>query len=343
MSEDLFIDDRDKRILELVSKLKLLNMAEIARSVKVSKETIRRRIRRLTKFLQICISPNYEALGLTPAILILKQPSRSDLKLLDSIYLCAKEKMYQGGEVYWLLLYFFPSKHLEKLQNMVLSHIPESELFIGRRMHPEPDFSCYDLKNNTWRLDWRKIGDQIREGTGSLNFNPIRKWKVDIKDLHIIRELERDGLKSIAKIARYINVNPRALLYHFHKHVVNMVEGYRIKFKSTATGNLLPMYIKMKFYTLDAAAAFINVFKKIPLMDEIFISKRDISVVTRLLLPDNRNLIEAYRFFEEMISEDILQTIDLMCVVDEEKSIWRGFPPPEKTFNNGWILEEKFL
>ena len=100
MSEDLFIDDRDKRILELVSKLKLLNMAEIARSVKVSKETIRRRIRRLTKFLQICISPNYEALGLTPAILILKQPSRSDLKLLDSIYLCAKKKMYQGGEVY---------------------------------------------------------------------------------------------------------------------------------------------------------------------------------------------------------------------------------------------------
>jgi DNA-binding Lrp family transcriptional regulator len=103
-----------------------------------------------------------------------------------------------------------------------------SLIYTGDYVPNFPDFGYYDSMHGRWKFDWEGWLASLGE---EFDFVPINDpgdypLVVDKKDLMVVKELEKDGRKSLADIALAAGMTTHAAKYHFDKLVSSSVAKY---------------------------------------------------------------------------------------------------------------------
>ncbi len=92
-----------------------------------------------------------------------------------------------------------------------------------------PDFGYYNAIDSRWKFDWEGWFASLGEECDLAPFDDPIDYPilVDKKDLMIIRELEKNGRKSLADVAQATRMTTHAVKYHFdNKLVASAVAKY---------------------------------------------------------------------------------------------------------------------
>jgi len=338
-SREVF-DELDLKILENIAE-NPLNIARIAKKIGVSRETVRRRVQRLRKYVQVYALPDYSALGLSLMFVFLDRLTDQDLKYLDSRYLGRVMKFYTENGARWLFVYYFPRNYTKALENHVRKRFEGAIIFEGYNFLRKPSFNLYDSSNNSWKINWNGIAEEIlnENKKARLEISPLQKF--DEKDLYIINELRANAITTISSIARKLKVNVRSLLYHFHTHVPNLLVGYNISLRPEVFKNHLTVITRIHFFTMSQMLQFAGVLRELPIVNAVATSKEEPDLILSILLP-MEHILSFYKFLEKLTIQDFIRNVDFVGIIDIENSTVRPFPHTSDIFNKKWLLEDKF-
>ncbi len=216
------------------------NINEIARRTGQYKETARYRYRKffVEKGLITQAIPNYSRLGFKRLILIAKLAPACEAHatsifsaMSEMCYLHSFTRTLLGGT--YVIHVAVPSDLTERcaalygaLREMGLFTDLEVLTFEEIRNAPmKPEH--FDFTNQTWSFDWSAAK------TSSLQLLPSGRPEVakyDKTDLLILKELDIDASRTLMKMAENVEVNLKALEFHYQNHVKNrgLVKGYRL-------------------------------------------------------------------------------------------------------------------
>ena len=246
------------------------NLSSIARTLNISKETVRRKVKELEgPFGRLRLRIDLYAIGLSQVILLSRGSIKKN-KLLSSRYLRSIFHTYKIGERYNVINITPPLKALEKYIHF-LKFISSKDTSIYVTYSPiywVPDLAFIKNFNDPFIYEWNELTKDVEKASDELKIN-LRAQKVkrvgivDYIDLYILRELERNPLRSIRSIAKDLGVSQQLAYYHYKNHVAPVILSRNLRIflsKRNAVKGLLMIEFRKEHYL----AKFLNVFISLP-------------------------------------------------------------------------------
>ncbi len=96
----------------------------------------------------------------------------------------------------------------------------------------------YDISRGSWSIYWNRIGARKERPTAPpLTMEASAQVDVDLTDILLIKELERQSWRNIADISKKLGLNDRTARWHYTKHVSPMIGSYFVRWlPPTAVG-----------------------------------------------------------------------------------------------------------
>jgi len=230
------------RLVEAIKKTGPQNISHLARVLGCHEETIRYKIKKQFRNLgfRIHADVDYRAVGLELHWATLRFP-KSQLESANSIlaalnkvgYLTYYARIIPQG--YYAALFALPAgssaeyrKFLDHLKSIgIVESFSLSEVLVSRHNSMNPKY--FNFRSGTWDLDWSRIR---LDGVNPLITEAKKPtFPVDLYDLLIIKELQKDALQHLVEIGRKLKVNQKTLEYHYRTHVQKerLIPAYTVR------------------------------------------------------------------------------------------------------------------
>lgn len=237
------LDFLDLRILETIGAESPRNLTLVARKLGIKESTLYSRLKRLKPLIFLNINVYHTFIGLRKVCVIAKAIQGKENLLFE----CMK------ANDYWLYVfrcfgefegcfavYAIPPEYEMNFESFIealeLDGVTENtELFWSTCFHTvNPTTNWYDAESGKWTFPWDSWIEEMEfkemELPYSLEDPATFPQKADHTDIIILKELEKDGTKTLQSIADYLETSLQAVKYHFDKHVVGrrLLESYQV-------------------------------------------------------------------------------------------------------------------
>ena len=234
--------DLEARIIAAIGDVGPRNVARIARMTKVHQETIRYKMKKRFPKLgfRFHADVDYGKLGLSLhwGTLHFASPhydSASQIfRLLNKVgYLTYYAKILPQG--HHVALFALPRGSTEQYTD-VLSRLQErgilkgfdlQEVVANRHAAMDPEF--FNFRSGRWEVEWEKLRSRA---TAPLRLaGSVKAHKVDLYDLLLIKEFQKDATQHVVEIAKDLKVDPKTLEYHYRTHVSGrkLIRSYYVR------------------------------------------------------------------------------------------------------------------
>jgi DNA-binding Lrp family transcriptional regulator len=273
--------DADAAIIEAVQRVGPRNVALLSRMTGLHAETIRYKLKSSYRRsgLRIHAGVDYERLGLRLVWcnLTFESPySQSAVGLLHKM-----------GEVGHLVYYgrVIPKGHFAVLLALPEGGMNEYEALFGRMkergmlkhystagsprsFHYSMNPKYFNFQSMSWEVDWETVArDKPRAPSGSTKDAPTA---VDLYDLLIIKELQKDAQQHLVSVAKKLQVNSKTLMYHYDNHVRSwgLIRDYEVRWmqdiEKSLAHSVLATNITVPVEDEEAEETVRSTFSKIP-------------------------------------------------------------------------------
>jgi DNA-binding Lrp family transcriptional regulator len=352
------LDEVDVRILQGLSVLGPRNLNLIAKSLKLSTSTLRYRVKRMLEdsILFLHLNPYHTYMGLKKSVVFVEaSPGYEDI-LLDCLrvndfwlLLCRMYGPYEGCGGIWTIPKDSTKEFeafLQSLKDLGVARSMEivwSTCFEGIPVKSR----WFNEEESAWTFDWGEWIREVETIEGELPSTLVdpKDWpiKVDIEDVLIIKELEKDGRSTISDISKRIGIPLERLKYHFREHVSKrgLIEGYQVEIYRFPFLTSEYLFFKFEFDSHEKMAKFALSLHDKPF--PIFLGKvlGENALITQLYLPK----LEFRRFISTLstlIRKGLLR--QYRYVIEDVFQVWRQTIPYEYFKNDRWDYDgEKHL
>jgi len=235
----------DGNFAEMVRRITQMGpeMVEIAKILKVHKETVRYRYKQLlARGFTVQASRNHEKLGMKRVVAIVELNEQFE-GYADTLFYAMGEVAYIAGfaktlpEAYYVLNASVPTECLDSWLEFMLSlkamgvfkSIESVTLDWVRNVPMWAEH--FNFETGTWEFDWtsKRVNPNAHEVPA------MERSRYDSIDLAIIAQLQLDANTSVKQMASKSGVNYKTLSYHYRSHVLarGLIAGYIINW----TGN----------------------------------------------------------------------------------------------------------
>lgn len=230
------LDDENIKILQTMKEYGPRNLRQVAEKSGISYSTVYGRVSKLQNLSAVgtWIHPNYRKIGLARAMVLAKlRPGKESL---------AKDALKIPG--YWLkifqctgepngyyTLHGIPSDEKHDF-HQYLEHLVALEIlqdfqiaWLGESFSPLPNFDYYDLKERSWRFEWKDWLNSIKSGKtpDAKGPRPSKDSGFDKKDLIILKEMAKDARVTLADLSKILKMTLPAAKYRYDRLIE---EGY---------------------------------------------------------------------------------------------------------------------
>jgi len=229
------LDETNAKILGALSKHDPRNISLIAKSVGLPNSTVAFRIKQLIKKMDLEVNArvDFNRLGLMRAIVFAETLPGQWNTLWEALenlgYLTYLTKCH--GRFYGCYAIFaFPAEYKRKLEEYFeeakrLKALSHSLLFWTTNLcEVHPNFDWYDFKKRIWVFQWQRWIEEITNASDyiSENLADPKEYPImaDEKDLFLLRQLEKNGVKTFKELAKAAGMSPRSVAYRYYKHLV---------------------------------------------------------------------------------------------------------------------------
>ena len=337
----------DIRILECLYRS--TNLSEIARRVGVTDETVRRRVRKLYKYGRVTVEPDYFAMGLSYGIYLSEnQPQDLPIKasLLRRCYVLSVTRLIspEGPRSLFVLV---PPIHLEGEILSIVKSLFSTGTYLPL-LNPikwRPSSKYFDAESREYICPWDKIERTLISKSPIFDIFDQRLVPqiLDEVDLEIIKELHKDALTPLAKVARMLGTYPQKVWYHYINHVKPIIRHYDINMTFTSLEEIPLSLYRIDFMNIQYMMHFVSV-----MLENIHI---------RVMIPFRYR--PSMLMLVQMPYNELLPFVDLLGKLKAHRKIrhfkYEGFidsryiqaftiPHGSEVFKNGkWILSEELL
>ncbi len=330
------------------------NLTLIAKHLEMPTTTVRYRVQRMlsNSILFLHLNPYHTFMGLKKSVVFFEaEPGYEDL-LVDCLrindfwlYLSRSYGPSEGCAGIWTI-------PLEKAG--VFEEFADSLIDYGVARSVELNWSTcfegipvqrrwFDLEDSAWAFDWGEWKDEVRtiEGTLPITLVEPDDWpiKVDLEDLLIIKELEKNGRATLTDIAKIIGLPLETVKYHFREHVTKrgLIEGYQVEIYRFPFPLSEMFFFKFEFDSHDQMRKFALALHDKPF--PIFLGKvlGEEALVSQIYLPkwEFRMFVRA---LSSLIREGLLKGYHY--VIQDMYQNWRQTIPYQHFKDGGWDYDE---
>jgi DNA-binding Lrp family transcriptional regulator len=239
------IDETDVKILEGLSLIGPRNLATIAKRLDMPTTTVRYRVQRMLgdSLLFFHLNPYHTNLGLKKAVIFVEAELGYEDVLLNCLrvndfwlFLCRIYGPYEGCAAIWTVPKGRDEDFVGFLQSLHKAGVSRSFEINWTTCHEGIPVRkrWFDSDENVWTFNWREWMEEVKTIEGKLPWTLIEPddWpiKADYEDLLIIKELEKDGKKTLTDISKILEIPFEKVKYHFREHVSKrgLIEGYQV-------------------------------------------------------------------------------------------------------------------
>ncbi|RLE77848.1 MAG: hypothetical protein DRJ56_01465 [Thermoprotei archaeon] len=319
------------------------SLASIASSLGVSKEAVRRHLRRL-EYSQGRLSLRYDlyAMGLSYLVLVCDRVPRG-LELAKSPYLRSVARTLSLGRRRVVIVMTPPAAHLRGYVASLLS----SASGAGRAYvtYPPiywiPDLRYIRDPEDPFNYDWGNLCRDVEEAPSELRLRLVSEApprKVDRIDLALIRELELNPLKSIRSIARRIGVSQQLAHYHYKRHVAPLVLSRNLRLAMSGSEALRGL-VELEFESRSSVAKFLNVMSSIPHALALLVCVREPVVLLNYQVRASQ-YVEFIRAILELRDCGIVRSVSDLGLFYARIFSRRALPKRLPVTPSGWIPDE---
>jgi DNA-binding Lrp family transcriptional regulator len=236
------LDDENIKILETMKQHGPRNLQQIARKSKLPYTTVYGRVAKLQGLnaLSTHVHPAYSRIGLARAIVLARPFPGKELLVRDALKVPGywlKINRCIGETNGYYSQHAIPASNQQDFrlyfdQLVTRSVIKDYQLFwLGESYSPLPNFQYYDIKERSWRFEWKEWAHAIATGRVSDGKKQdTTNGGFDKKDLIIIKELQLDGRVTLAALSKLLGMTLPATKYRFDRLIE---QGYIADFVIT--------------------------------------------------------------------------------------------------------------
>lgn len=226
------LDEENIKILETMKQYGPRNLQQISRKSKLPYTTVYGRVAKLQDLnaLTTHINPSYSKIGLARAVVLARPFPGKELLVRDALKVPGywlKINRCTGEPNGYYSQHAIPASNQQDFrlyldQLVTRGVIKDYQLYwLGESYSPLPNFEYYDIKDRSWKFEWKewaraiasgKIMDSKKPGT-----SPVDSF--DKKDLIIIKELQLDGRATLASLSKLLGMTLPATKYRFDRLV----------------------------------------------------------------------------------------------------------------------------
>jgi DNA-binding Lrp family transcriptional regulator len=337
------------------------NISEIARQLGQFKESVRYRYKEklLNKGFAVRVAVDHERLGLRRVIMLMDfADGYSDVaELMLTIlggegYLVSFEKVLPDGR--FIVHASVPDELVETYREF-FGGLKDKGYFRSLEFYtfhwfrnPPMKTEMYDFDEGLWDFDWSK---EIRVDRDVASYMPSPREKYDETDLLILKQLQIDGNKSLAEMAKTLNVNYKTLTWHFRKHIEErkLIKGYVINWMGTKYDYKADRALNKKHTYIAVAVLFseLDQAKRIDVMSRLnqlpFIWSEAVGdrYEAELVFPIE-SITEGLQHLAEVIAET--KTTARYFIVDQRHALaFSLIPELYNESRQGWVFNEQML
>jgi DNA-binding Lrp family transcriptional regulator len=223
------LDPLNVKILEGMSSSGPRNLLEVSRRTEIPFTTVYHRVGKLeSRVGRIAhLAPSVSRLGLTCVVVINNaKPGYEDrlttaLKLPNYWWTVTR---CEGGFTHHSV-HCVPIEHLSGYDRYLrlLSRYGLADvtriIHVGDYFPVNLDFKLYDAKEKTWRFAWDKWFDGLNRAqvVKKIFDPPSYSRAVDKKDLLIVKELQKDGRKTLTELSPMLGITLQGVKYHYDR------------------------------------------------------------------------------------------------------------------------------
>ena len=324
MKNELKLDYTYALILEKLYKMK--RMAQIARELHMSKEAVRKRLKKLIEYGRIMAKINYRRIGLSRIFLMIKGYRIDDKNALMYRYIRAIVKLLTPrGEI--ALTYITPPKGYENKLIEYCKEVIGGKIISSFKIYDvltwRPVSKLYDFGSEDFPIRWNNILNNVLDGY--INLEVLPKYgdddddfvgKIDRIDLNIIRALEKNALINMGYISRRLNKNSQLINYHYNRHVKPLIESYCMNITFGRYSKIPASYHILSFNSREKMLSFISSIMVFPAFKYIYIyeEKPEIMLLATLDHTDHFNFM---RIISVLKDENIIRNYYLLGYMEE--------------------------
>lgn len=267
------LDEIDVKILEGLSILGPRSLTPIAKHLQLPARTVRHRVKRMLdkSILFLRLHPYHTNMGLKKVVIFVEAAPGFEDYLLDClrandfwIFLCRIYGPYEGCGGTWTI----PKENVEDFLSF-LNRLKDAGV---ARRYETMWSTCFEgisvmsrwfsVEDGTWTFNWDEWINEVETIEGDLPFTLVepRDWpiKVDLEDVLIIKELEKDGRASLTDISKALGISFEKIKYHFSEHVskLGVIEGYHVEIYRFPFPVCEILFFKFEFDDYDKMAKF---------------------------------------------------------------------------------------
>jgi DNA-binding Lrp family transcriptional regulator len=189
-----------------------------------------------------------------------------------------------------------PHQHLPKFKKY-LSQLVKDGLLTGYRtlltsdvLMNFPDFEHFDSRRRVWTFNWKAWLRKASRGSARKSFEEPKDYAVqaDRTDLIILTELELDGRRKFARIAKVVGVTLQAIKFRYDRRIVprGLVRDYGYNFLTFPVEVSDIREVKLDFRSLNALNSFFSAARGLPFIASIARILGENSLILRTYLPN---------------------------------------------------------
>lgn len=239
------LDEINAKILEGLGTHGPRNISSLAKKLRLPPTTVAFRLSKLIKEngLQIRARLNFQKLGLKRAAVFAEaKPGKEKIlrTLIDNLQYWTYTIRCFGKFNGIYALFGFPEEFKKEFENYFAEALKTGVLdnyvlyWLTDLCEVPPNFRWFDFKKRSWNFKWKEWTKEIEQASTifpSRLLNPeIYPVLVDITDLLLLKELEKDGSVEFKKLAKVVDMTPEAVRYRFQDHIIKreLVVDYAI-------------------------------------------------------------------------------------------------------------------
>ena len=239
------LDSTNAKIIEGLGKYDPRNLLSLAGKIGLPPTTVAFRVKKLMAegFLTVRAKLNSPKMGLTKAAVIAdtnRGLADTLSKVIENIdywtYLAPCYGRFNG----FYGIFSFPYDHIMKFQEYFerakqSGAMSDYTLLITTNVFDvAPSFAWFDFEHKAWNFRWEEWTADVLAGSQRfptyLADPQSYETLIDTRDLLILKELEKDGLKDFTELAKVVNITPQGVRHRFHEHVLRreLLSGYEV-------------------------------------------------------------------------------------------------------------------
>jgi DNA-binding Lrp family transcriptional regulator len=239
------LDEVNAKILEGLGAHGPRNISSLAKKLGLPSTTVAFRLSKLVKEngLQIRARLNFQKLGLKRAVVFAEaKPGKEKMlrKLVDNLqywtYTIRSFGKFNG--IY--ALFGFPEEFGQKIEDyfveaLKIGALDDYALYWTTELREmPPNFNWFDFKRRSWNFPWELWVMEVVQASEIPSQRLLDPESypvlVDVTDLLLLKELEKDGATEFKELAKVVEMTPEAVRYRFQDHILKrgLISDYEI-------------------------------------------------------------------------------------------------------------------